>query len=170
MNVRSYKDLAYLPIPATDPGISVVKAPVTSEKSPWQIFFGVDDLGREVLKVYPGTINGVLPSNILDGFNIAKGQTNYIVADIKGGPKGNITEVILNSTTKPPEVQEPKESVPPTNFEFLIGMSKDKSIYNIYAGTSSINLEAKEVFRQQIKVSTFFEVPFKSYYNWVVKR
>jgi len=167
MNVRSYKDLAYLPVPAIDPGITAVRAPTTGIKRPWDIFFGADDLGNAVLKVYPGTINGILPSNILDDFKISKGQTNYIIAYIKGGPRGNVTDVVLKSTTKLPKAEEPKESAPPSTFEFLIGMAKDQTTYSIYGGTSSINLNVKEVFRQQIKVSTFFEVPFKSYYNWV---
>jgi hypothetical protein len=167
MNVRSYKDLAYLPVPAIDPGITAVRAPTTGEKRPWDIFFGADDRGNAVLKVYPGTINGILPSNILDDFKISNGQTNYIIAYIKGGPRGNVTDVVLKSTTKLPKAEAPTESAPPSTFGFLVGMAKDQTTYSIYSGTSSINLNVKEVFRQQIKVSTFFEVPFKSYYNWV---
>jgi hypothetical protein len=168
MNTRNYRDLAYLPIPATDPGITIIKAPVASRRSAWDIFIDSDNNGNEVIKVYPGIISGVLPQNILDDFRFSKNKTNYIVAGIKGGAKGNVSECTIRVESKSPTPPKPTESAPPSTFDIVVGIvDADKNVYSLFSG-ASINLRAQEVFRQQIKVSNFFEVPFKSFYTWVL--
>jgi hypothetical protein len=168
MNTRSYRELAYLPVSATDPGITIIKAPVATRRSAWDIFIDSDKNGNEVIKVYPGLVSGVLPQNILDDFRFSKNKTNYITAQIKGGDKGNVSECTIRVESRLPTPPKPTESAPPSTFDVVVGIvDADTNVYSLFSG-ASINLRAQEVFRQQIKVSNFFEVPFKSFYTWVL--
>ena len=167
MNIKSYRDLAYLPTQAIDPGITIIKEPTSAARRSWEVYFSSDNNGNPALQVYPGTIAGVLPSNILDPFTYSKNKTNYVIAEIKGNKNG-VASCTLSVNSRPPAPTKAEENAPPSTFELVVGLAKDDSVFSIFSGVGSIPLRVQEVFRQQIKVSDFFEVPFKSFYNWVI--
>jgi len=169
MNVKNYRDPSYFPVAAPDPQINVKTRSGSLAQQPWQLYQSADGRGNQTIRVYPGTVNGLLPSNIFEEFKISGSKTLYLIATVKAGPKGEITDCTLKTSGAQPKPTQANKNAPPTQFSFVVGALENGSVFSVFAGLASIPLEIKEVFRVQKNIKSFFEVPFDSYYSWVIK-
>jgi hypothetical protein len=90
------------------------------------------------IKVQPGTLNGILPSNWDEEFDAAATGLYYAKAKITTDGEA-VTGVSIEIDTSPPSVQEPVEFGLQTDIEYLFGLFSQGSAFRMI-GNGSISL------------------------------
>lgn len=91
---------------------------------------------QHYLKVNPGTVNYMLPSNWQSEFILKKGEVNYVklkVLSTSGGTGWFVTGCEYQVNTDAPKAVEPKQDSPPATMEFVVGIyynGEYKMIFN----------------------------------------
>lgn len=136
-------------------GTEIVVAPqrggggTTSTPQPWDLIARVDpdaDPDNEdppyLVKVRPGTINGILPTNWDEEFTCAGTGLHYAKAVIAtDGQAITGVEIAIDDTA--PAEQEPQEFAIATEIEYLFGLFAEGQVYRVI-GTGSIALEPRQ--------------------------
>ena len=87
--------------------------------------------------IRPGTVNGILPSNIFDSFTIEASQTTYFKAVAATNGKV-VTSVSIVADDQAPAVQVPVPQALPAGFEVLFAVSAQGTVFRTLAPGSSI--------------------------------
>jgi hypothetical protein len=97
--------------------------------------------------VTPGTINGILPSNMWDKFNIGDAKERYLQAEVKfDSNKRAVDSATLSFVTTPPPPDAAVKDTIPASSKILLGVIKDQSAYNL-SGKKNIGLYVAEAGR-----------------------
>ena len=82
--------------------------------------------------IRPGTVNGILPSNIFDSFTIEASQTTYFKAVAATNGKV-VTSVSIVADDQAPAVQVPVSQALPAGFEVLFAVSAQGKVFRTLA-------------------------------------
>jgi hypothetical protein len=122
-------------------------APTT--RQPWDLIARVDpDADPEdenppyLVRVQPGTLNGILPSNWDEEFECAGTGLHYAKAVITTDGEA-ITGVTIEIDTGPPAIQEPVEFGIAAEVEYLFGLFAEGAVYRVI-GPGSITLSPEQ--------------------------
>jgi hypothetical protein len=135
--------------------------------SPFQIFaFKRTGTEEYYLQVQPGTVNGILPSNIigtntLQNFNYSKNQINYVILECKTNGKF-INSASIKIQTSVPEVQVPVAWGLPGTVQVLIGGVYNTVTYQVTSSNISLGVKVAYVLNSQDNAT----LPFVPYYIW----
>jgi len=94
----------------------------------------VDNGGSYTGTFYPGTINGLLPSNYL-ALTIPKTGTNYIILDVTLA-NAQVQTAVFSTSTSAPEGYPVTETTPPTNISILTHVVIDGAIFRVIGNGS----------------------------------
>ena len=121
------------------------------------------------VKLSPGTVNGLLPSNWQSELDVTGEEIKYISLKVFSRATGNnvtVTGAELVVNEEAPESEDPTEDAPPATFEILLGIYNQgvyRSIYNkpLFVYPSVFITEPKED-------PEAFAYPFTKYFVWEV--
>jgi hypothetical protein len=132
-------------------GTEIVVAPqrggtsTSTTRQPWDLIAQVDpDADPEdedppyLVRVQPGTLNGILPTNWDEEFECAGTGLHYAKAVITTDGE-NITAVAIAINTTAPTEQEPVEFGISTEVEYLFGLFAEGQVYRV-VGPGQITL------------------------------
>jgi hypothetical protein len=135
--------------------------------SPFQIFaFKRTENEEYYLQVQPGTVNGILPSNIigtntLQTFTYSKDQINYVILECKtNGQYINSASIKVQNSV--PAVQIPVAWGLPATVQVLIGGVYNTITYQVTNTSISLGVKVAYVLNSQDNAS----LPFVPYYIW----
>jgi hypothetical protein len=119
------------------PGGTTITVPPSkggaSSKGPWDIIATAPTSGTGVdLTVIAGTLNGILPSNYDQEFNVATSGLFYAKAVISTDGK-NISSVSIAIDGTSPATQEAQEFAIESSIEYLFGVIADGSPHRVIA-------------------------------------
>ncbi len=115
------------------------------------------------IKVAPGSINGVVPSNIGDKFSVTNdGQTYFIYCSVNAS-NGSVQTCQLAVSTSPPSGFGLSAEIPPSQLEVFIG-SWSFGNYNVIK--NDVYLEVYEIYKESKTPSFPGDRPYKIYYGW----
>lgn len=139
--------------------------PASAAKRPWEPTIAANGANyTAVLTV--GTLNGLVPSNYSNAFNLTADTTYWPTLDVTTS-NGQITGVTISMDTTPPAQTTINESTPPGSFKIILGVIRNTT----YAMAHNTNLSAttSEVFRvDKTSLTIPGEEPSKRYYEWIV--
>ena len=109
--------------------------------------------------VQPGTVNGIIPSNLFDSFAIDLTSTWYLVVTCSASD-GVVTSAVLSASTTPPTPQSASASLPPATFVIPFGI--------IIAGTAYCLLTANWISAtpSALYTVTHEDGSISTYYAW----
>ena len=120
------------------------------------------------VSIRPGTVNGILPGNILTPIEIPKNALRYFWVTLNA-TGGQITTVTLEHGTSHPPVPPVTPAVPPTQVKHVIGLiTSANKAYNL----ARANLVATPVqaFATDKATPGPNELPYVINYSWEVRR
>jgi hypothetical protein len=119
------------------PSKPVATTPTTQ---PWQVSLAAGtESGNYNGTIVPGTIAGILPSNILATFNVTSDLTYWKCTVSTDGTQ--ITSAVINVDEDPPDSQTLIASALPTSADCLFAISQDGNVYRtIGAGNPNVTL------------------------------
>jgi hypothetical protein len=118
----------------------------TPDLGPWDVNIINTGTSYEAV-VTPGTINGILPSNMWDKFNIGDAKERYLQAEVKfDSNKRAVDSATLSFVTTPPPPDAAVKDTIPASSKILLGVIKDQSAYNL-SGKKNIGLYVAEAGR-----------------------
>jgi hypothetical protein len=124
------------------PGGGGTSTPAT--RQPWDLIARVDPEDENppyLVRVQPGTLNGILPSNWDDEFECAGTGLHYAKAVIATDGEA-IAGVTIEIDTSPPAIQAPVEFGIASTIEYLFGLFAEGAVYRVI-GPGSIALLPK---------------------------
>jgi hypothetical protein len=116
-------------------------------------------------RYYPGSIGGVMPSNIFEDFTIPAAGIHYLVAETTTGD-GKVLSVELSLGTTHPIPPAQMLGGPPSTVDVLVGVWVDGVYFNVLRDNA--NLTAVESLRDSDPDPSPFGLPYRSYYVWRV--
>lgn len=115
------------------------------------------------LRIAPGSINGVIPSNIDEEFPVSTAGTIYYIYCSVTAANGQITSCELNVNTNAPTGFGQALELPPTSFDVFVGSwSYGKALM----ATDNIYLEVYVAYTESKTPDFPGDRPYKSYYSW----
>lgn len=115
------------------------------------------------IKIAPGSINGVVPSNIKEEFPVTNDGTTYYIYCSVVASNGAVQTCQLAVSTSPPSGFGVGAEIPPRTFEVFIG-SWCYGKYNVTK--ENIFLEVYEIYKESKTPSFPGDRPYKIYYGW----
>jgi hypothetical protein len=101
---------------------------------PWQITASAvaDSSGTKAIKVRPGTVNGFLPTNMFDSFDIGTGpgETYYVTLDITTDGT-QVTDASIDQNGGPPAPIGSELAIPPSDFRVLLGVVVGGTVFQL---------------------------------------
>jgi hypothetical protein len=143
--------------------------PIT--RQPWDLIARVDpDADPEdenppyLVRVRPGTLNGILPTNWDEEFECAGTGLHYAKAVIATDGEA-ITGLTIEIDTSPPAIQAPVEFGIASTIEYLFGLFAEGAVYRVI-GAGSIAL-SPEVWltKEKAEAAAPGELPYEIYYS-----
>ena len=118
--------------------------PAAATRQPWDLIprADPDNETQYLVKVQPGTLNGFLPTNWDEEFELAATGLNYAKAVIATDGQ-NITSVAIDIDTTAPVVQEPVVFGLEEEIEYLFGLFIQGQTYRVI-GDGDITLQARQ--------------------------
>lgn len=102
------------------------------------------------ISIWPGTVNGYLPSNIFDTFpyDMESKPTVYVklVASTDGYGLVN-AQIVVDSN--PPDINYPEENFAPTSFNVLIGIVADAIVYKTWGGGNMRAVTSQAIIQEK---------------------
>ncbi len=134
---------------AIDLAASVPRGGTPITRQPWDLIARVDpDADPEdenppyLVRIQPGTLNGILPSNWDEEFECAGTGLHYAKAVITTDGEA-ITGVTIAIDTTAPAAQEPQEFGIAAEVEYLFGLFAEGAVYRVI-GPGSITLSPEQ--------------------------
>jgi hypothetical protein len=114
------------------------------ESSPWDIYVeNSPEEGQYTLKVEPGTLSGILPTNWEDEFSVDSGSLYYGIARVTTDGQF-VNGVTIEITEDSPAPQQPQKYAIAQEVEILFGLFKDGQSFNVTGGRD-ISVTARNV-------------------------
>jgi hypothetical protein len=114
------------------------------------------------IKVQPGTLNGILPSNWDEEFDAQPTGVYYAKAKITTDGEA-VTGVSIEIDTTPPSVQEPVEFGLQTDIEYLFGLFSQGSVWRVI-GAGHIRLAPRAWLAEDVPNPAPGVSPYTIYY------
>jgi len=140
-------------------------------RQPWDLIARVDpDADPEdenppyLVRVQPGTLNGILPSNWDEEFECAGTGLHYAKAVITTDGEA-ITGVTIAIDTTAPTVQEPQEFAIATEVEYLFGLFAEGAVYRVIGGGHIVLLPTQWLVVSADPPAQPGELPYSIYYR-----
>ncbi len=163
-------------IPAKTPGfgfeIDQIKSPppggggTPAAVDPFDLSFTPSSPGNITPVMVPGTINSVIPSNYLSLPDIADTGTFFFILSVTT-LNGQIASATVATSGSAPSGIGTTMGVPPTSFDYLIGVVQD-GVWFRTAPTGSFTATPIEAFRASITNPAPGTLPYDIYYTWTV--
>ncbi len=134
--------------------------------SPFDLSFTPSSPGNITPIMVPGTINSVIPSNYLSLSDIADTGTFFFILSVTT-LNGQIATASVSLAGSAPAGIGTTMGVPPTAFDFLIGVVQD-GVWFRTAPTGSFTATPIEAFRASITNPAPGTLPYDIYYTWTV--
>ena len=119
---------SFAPIWTNDPQLPArrVSSAATTTKIPWQVTLTTSG-GNYIGSVSPGSVAGIIPSNIFTTFTVDESLKYWICTVTTDGKK--ITSALISTSSTPPTTQTLIPSSLPTTASFTFCMTKDGVVY-----------------------------------------
>jgi hypothetical protein len=114
-------------------------------------------------KFYPGSLGGVIPSNMFDPVTLSGSGMRYLVLSATTG-NGGVTNLTISLENSHPELPKQQEAGPPPTFKYPVGVFVEEVYFNVAA--KNLALEVAESLRVSDSSQGPFGLPYKSYYTW----
>lgn len=114
----------------------------------------------------PGTINGMLPSNMFSTFTVGASGTYYAYIEATAS-SGAVTAASIYVGTTAPSAIAVQKNTPPNSFDAFILAVVDGVLYQGHRGLFSYAV--KESYRTDKSSPTPGLLPYESYYTWVLQ-
>ena len=89
------------------------------------------------ITLWPGVVNGILPSNIYDTFSVDAVSLWYVKAACTSDGT-QITAATIHVDASPPDIQTPATDAMPSEVDVLVGLYKASMTYNIFQGNVTL--------------------------------
>jgi hypothetical protein len=116
------------------------------------------------VRVQPGTLNGILPSNWDEEFTCAGTGLHYAKAVITTDGEA-ITGVTIAIDTTEPTVQEPEKFSVATEVEYLFGLFAEGAVYRVIGGGHITLLPTQWLVVSADPPAQPGELPYSIYYR-----
>lgn len=118
-----------------------------------------------IVKVSPGAINNLVPTNMFNAFTVASGSAHIYVkaAVVSDGQK--VTSSALTVDTTAPIPQVPVPSALPAAVDVLLAIVKDGKPYKVIS-CGSVYLQGQEQFRVGKDAAEPGQLAYTPYYIW----
>ena len=165
ITVRQSGDATYIGLASSARGTT------TTTTHPFQISStqDPDNEGQYLVTVLPGTLNNLLPDNLLDNgalqtFPANASSLSYIV--LTGTSDGKqFNSCLIESVAQPPEAQTPVAFGLPETISFLLGVVYGSTVYQV--ATDNIEVTGKEQYvASKSSALEPGELPYTIYYVW----
>lgn len=127
--------------------------------------FDVLLLGSEV-RIWPGTVNSVVPDNVFDTFTYTPGTDRYVYVQINTDGKAISSAVVFFSSTAP-SMFPATQNVAPPEFHVPIAVISDGNVFQIWPG-GNMTATATVSLIEDIASPTPGQQSTIKWYNWVV--
>jgi hypothetical protein len=134
---------------------------------PFQILASPKEGGGATLRVRPGTINSVLPNNLIVDGRLAAFEVsdalNYVVLTAAS----NGQQIVSASVAMSPSAPEPQVPTPfglPTTASFVLGLTKGAAVFQTV--NNSILVAGRQQYIIGKTTSAPGELPYTIYYAW----
>lgn len=132
---------------------------------PFQIFTSTTEAGQNSVQINPGTVNNILPNNIINNNTLRQftysTSINYIILECRTNGKF-INSATIKIQPAVPIVQTPVALGLPSSVEILIGGVSESTIYQIVKSNLSLSVSLAYVLNNTSNSS----LPFIPYYIW----
>lgn len=138
---------------------------------PFDVSFSAgSDASHNTATVRPGTLNGLVPSNILTTADLSLSGSYYLV--LSGvAADGEITSCSLSFPTSAPSPMPVTVGQPPTAFDYVLGMILGNGTALEWfrtIGNGSLQAAGNEVFRVPKASPSPGTLPYDLYWTWVL--
>ena len=116
-------------------------------------------------QIAPGTINGILPSNIFSTFSVSS-TTTYFIARATTNGKQVVSAVIIVSSS-PPQNQTPVPQALPASFDKLFAISMEGNVFRTIP-SGSITVAPQPLFTADRDSWTPGKPMTETWYSWAV--
>jgi hypothetical protein len=130
---------------------------------PWDLITTDSTESSVTLKVNPGTINGILPSNFADQFTVSKNSTSYAKLLITTDGR-SFTSVEIEIDSSPPSTQVPEKFATPSEVEWLFGVYYEGVAFNLTGG-ENITATSRQWLVTSAPIASPGESPFEIYFQ-----
>lgn len=136
-----------------------------TEVCPFDLFITTTESGDPAVKVWPGTLGGVVISNYNQPLEITSTGVYFVI--IRGTTTGyKITAAEAYVDSDPPDPQEPTLDKAPTTVDILIGVVVDNVVYKTWSCTNMIGVPVVAYHTNKASPVEAGSSPFNYYYVW----
>jgi hypothetical protein len=153
----------------TEITVATQRGGTPTTRQPWDLIARVDPDSTAVppdylVRVQPGTLNGILPSNWDEEFECAGTGLHYAKAVITTDGEA-ITGVTIAIDTTEPTVQEPEKFSVATEVEYLFGLFAEGAVYRVIGGGHITLLPTQWMVVSADPPAQPGELPYAIYYR-----
>jgi hypothetical protein len=138
--------------------------PSAPVKSPWDQIVSSQTSTTITFRFQPGSVGGVMPSNIFTDFTATLTDTKWFWVDATT-TAGSVSSCTISSGSTQPAPGTAAADAPPSSFKVLIGVSVNGTYFNVLK--KNISAVPVESYRTSRTGAGPFELPYTSYWNWV---
>lgn len=133
-------------------------------------FTAGSDGSHKTATTRPGTINGIIPSNILTTADLSVSSAYYLVLNATVAD-GEITACTISFDSSPPSSMPVTLGEPPTSFSYVLGMIIGDGSLCVWfrtIGSGSLTSTGSEVYRVPKAFPSPGTIPYDIYWTWVL--
>jgi hypothetical protein len=143
--------------------------PYNKAQHAFQITPKIKDDNQYVVTVAPGTINNIIPNNLLDKeklkeFNFSKNEITYVKASCKANNRSIINTVSIDVNSTKLTTQTPVSFGTPNEFEVLLGIVYNMQVYQTV--NSNLFFSSRVAYIESKAPEGPGQVPFTAYLIW----
>ncbi|MFZ4774638.1 MAG: hypothetical protein ACOYM3_04700 [Terrimicrobiaceae bacterium] len=136
-------------------------ADAAATPTPWDVLSYI--AGTGALRLYPGLVNGLLPSNILSPITVSDaGVTWIIVRQATDGKR--ITSSLLVAVTTPPVSPSTELGGAPSSFDWPVLLRAEKTFFPLER--SNLYFDTFEAWREAVETVEPGAPQWDSYWTW----
>lgn len=132
---------------------------------PWDIIATPAEGGGFNVKLYPATLGGYMPTGMFTEFFVDDTETAFFVVSATTDGKA-VTSCSLGTETSAPTPSTPALGAAPSTFKCTVAIMTNGTAYNLWG--KSLSATPKEVLREDKPSPSALELPYRSYYNWLI--
>lgn len=117
--------------------------------------------------VHPGSLNGIVPTNIFAPLTITGTGVEYVVLTTTASSEAGLLSCVLSLETSQPEVSHPSPFTPGTSFTDVIAVLYDGQPYQIR--NNNLNADSSEIFQETVPAPALGERQYIPWYVWFVR-